>query len=357
MRNPAIFRCKTPLDVVVWAMSTHKLARTLSSAIAPRASWTSLILDTMGPGSGFDGPGKLRLEYGTGRQSEDSGPKVAIEEPVHVAELDDKITFVVGQGTDRQTLAADELSRRLYKVALDVFGSYENKKSRPTKRGGKTKRPRKMWVRLVLCDADGRELDKDSFDLFRDDDERVVGFDDPAEDDAAEILSSGSSHETEERLSRVLLRERAEMHGAQMTLVEQSQTLAQTAIEQAKAAAEQVKVLGGALMDFSEMQEGFMRTSLKVHAEAVEMDAAAQVAKVQAEAMYRDAESERAGFWETPAGAVMQGQVGGIVERVVESVSDADKVADFLGRVGAKAMHYYEKWTSRGRPPGTVGPG
>lgn len=333
-------------------MSTHKLARTLSSAIAPRASWTSLILDIMGPESGFEGSGKLRLEYGTGRQSEDSGPKVAIEEPIHVTEIDDKISFVVGQGTDRQTLAADELSRRLYKVALDVFGSYENKKARPTKRGGRTKKPRKMWVRLVLCDADGRELDRDSFDLFRDEDERVVGFDDRAEDDTAEILSSGSSHEPEERLSRVLLRERAEMHGAQMTLVEQSQSLAKTAIEQAQAAAEQVKVLGGALMSFSETQEGFMRTSLEVHARAVETHAAAEVAKSEAEAMYRHAESNAAGFWETPAGSVMQSQVGGIVERIAASVSDGDRVADFFGRVGAKAMHYYELWNARRRAPG-----
>lgn len=326
-------------------MSTHKLARTLSSSIAPRASWTTLILDTMGPDSAAFESGKLRLEYGTGRQSEESGPRVAVEEPVHTDELDGKFVLVVGQGMDRQSLAADELSRRLYKVALDVFNSHENKKARKTARGKTTKKPRKMWFRLVLCDADGREVDKDSFELFRDDQERVVGFEDAAdESETAEILSSGSSQDPEDKFVRVLLKERSEMHGAQMTLVEQSQGLAKTAIEQSK-------VLGDALMSFSEMQEGFMRTSLEVHARAVETHAAAEVAKAEAEALYRNAESNSAGFWETPAGAMMQGQVGGIVERIVEGVSDGDRVSDFLGRVGAKAMHYYEEWSSRRRAP------
>jgi hypothetical protein len=348
MENAATFRCKSPSNVFVWDMSTHKLARTISAAIPPQQDFTTLILDHMGPDAEVPFvSGKVRLEYGTGRQSESSGPRVAVEERVQVSEVDDQVLFVVSEGTDRQTLAADELSRRLYAVCRSIFDTHENKKPRLSGRGGKTKRPKKMWFRLVICDQDGRTLNEHSFELHRDDRERVSGDPDTWEDeDAGEPRMSASSQEPEERMTRILLRERAEMHGAQMTLVEQAQGLSKVAVEQAKTSADQVRVLGDALMAWSETTEGFVTVSMRVHAEAVEVQAAAMVAKAEAEAIHHDAERNANGFWDTPAGEMLQGQLGGLATQVVEAASSGDKVTDFLSRIAAKAMLHYEKWSA-----------
>lgn len=325
-------------------MSQYKLSKdSIKNSVPPYDPWTTLILEQC---TGMKS-GKIRLDYGAGRQSSNRAHKTALSEPIMESTVDvdgeDRQLFVVSSGQDRQVLAADELSRRLYKVTYDIFNSYR------TKRRGKTpSRPaKKMWFNLVISDANGAMLDEMSCEHTRDERGRVDGrprdhFDDDDDDDD-DVTTSETSPDPESKFARVLMRERAELHGMIMTCADQSKELARIGIDQAR-------VIGEAYSEFVERTEGYMQTSLRVQAQAVQDHAAAQVAQKQLEMEKLLAENNSTGFWETPTGGIVQGQIGGLVDRLVEAVADPERLTDFAGRVAGKAMDYYERYkTARGR--------
>lgn len=325
-------------------MGGFKLAHSLASSVPPHDPWTTLILDAFGDG---DGGGRLRLDYGTGRTSS-AGPKCALAVTVQVREVDDRRLLSV----DGMVLDAEELGRRFVGVARTVFEQYENSKPRKTKAGRKTKKPKKMWFRLVASDSRGDRLDDASLELTRDDDERVVGqFDDDGDLTADETLRMSEGSEFFARFLAKIMRRDDVREGTLMAVIGQSQEQVRLAIEQTRAMAETVRSYETMNTSIAQVQQNFVERTVTLMSEVSDQRAEAVVATNQAEMQARLASETEASFWDTAAGEMISAQAveaASAVLRAAQNPAAVSKVEDFLARVAAKTISYTSKFGEGG---------
>ncbi len=325
-------------------MGGYKLPHSLASTVPPHDPWTRLILDSFGDG---DAGGRLRLDYGTGRTSS-LGPKCALSVTVQVREVDERRYYSV----EGQTVDAEELGRRFVGVSRTVFNAYENSKPRKTKRGQKTKKPKKMWFRLVASDVAGDRLDDAVLELTRDDDERLVGDED--DDDALSLDESLRMSEGSEFFAKFLtkLMRRDDVREATlMAGIGQSQEQVRLSIDQVRAMAETVKAYESMSTSLTTVQQGFIERVMQLMSEVSDQRAEATVAVNQAEMQQKLAENTETGFWDTAAGEVIGAQLveaaSGVL-RAAQSPAAASRVEDFLARVAAKTIQYAQKFGESG---------
>jgi len=325
-------------------MGGFKLAHSLASTVPPHDPWTTLILDAFGEG---DDGGRLRLDYGTGRTSS-AGPRCALAVTVQIRDVDDR-RFLCAEGL---TLDAEELGRRFVGVARTVFDQYENSKPRKTRSGKKTKKPKKMWFRLVASDSRGERLDDATLELTRDDDERVVGaHDDDDEISLDESLRMSEGSEFFAKFLGKLLRRDDVRESTLMQSVGQSQEQVRLAIDQTRAMAETVKGYEDMARSITEVQQGFVERAMALMSEVSDQRAEATVAVNQAEMQARLASETEASFWDTASGELIASQAveaASSVLRAAQSPGAAARFEDFLARVAAKTITYASKFSGDG---------